>query len=133
MGSLLKTYIVLRGPTCFPVTLLTASLASAQGHIMQILLRKNQARPSACYLGCKKFISVSVRPFQKRFKAPLNHLRINGVDQRWLSVKIGSRPRLTSECRGAPLYLFQCTFVTLLVPSFLLTKHALCCLSKQFT
>lgn len=130
MGSLLKTFIVLRGPTCFPVTLLTASLASAQGHIVQILLRKNQARPSACYPGSKKLTSVCAKPFQKRSKAPLNHLRINGVDQRWLSVKIGSRPRLTSECGGVSLYLFQCTFVTLFVPSFLLTKHTHCCLSK---
>lgn len=133
VGSLLKIHIAFRGPTCFPVPLLTASLTSAQGHIMQILLRKNQDRPSACYLGCKKFTSVCAKPMQEQSKASLNNLRINDVAQRRLSVKIGSRPTLTSKCRDVPLYLFQCTFVTLFIPSFLLTKHVHCCLSKHFT
>lgn len=85
---MLKTDTVLGGPACFPVTWLTASLAGAQGHTRQVLLRKSQARPSAGYLGYKKLPSACAKPFQKRSKAPLNLLRINDVDQRWLSMKI---------------------------------------------
>lgn len=110
VGSLLKSCIAVRGPTCFPVTSLTASLASVHSHIMQILLRKNQARPSACYLGYKKLRSVCVKCFQKRSESPLYNLRTNDIDERRLSVKIGSGQGLLQNAEVC-LYIYFNAFL----------------------